>query len=78
MLCRLKPAPTLHDHAGLAAGEREALARQVAGLETLEQVVRFCFAATPAWEIARVCVHDEFTHDVVVKGAKSWLVFDTT
>jgi hypothetical protein len=61
----------LRDYGGRGARQRDALAVELATLETLEQVIRWGFAASPPWQLARVCVHDEFTHDVVLARERS-------
>jgi hypothetical protein len=52
---------------------------ELPGLETLEQVIRWGIAHTPALVIDEVLVQDEYTHDVILPWtAGRWLVFDTT
>jgi len=46
-------------------------------LQTLEQVMNWAFARKPPGELIAVVTQDEFTHDVVIKTAAAWLVFDT-
>lgn len=59
--------------------ERTALARELAPLATLEEVLRWGFASSPPREVVEIVVQDEFCHDVVMSGASgSYLVFDTT
>jgi hypothetical protein len=51
----------------------------VAGLRTLEEVVRWMASRSPPGRIVTVVTQDEFTHDVVVAaGAAVYVVFDTT
>jgi len=69
----------LTDRAGLPPARREALARELAPLDLLQDVVRWSFAATPPRDVAEVVVQDEFTHDVVLPWEDGcYLVFDTT
>lgn len=64
---------------GEVADSVVARADPAAGLDTLEDVLRFGFAQQPAWELAFVTVQDELTHDVVFAGpGPGFLVFDTT
>lgn len=64
---------------GGIAEEAVASAAAAAGLDTLEDVLRFGFARRPAWQLAEVIAQDEFTHDVVIEDpASAFLVFDTT
>jgi len=70
---------TLTDRSGLAPGALAALAKDVAPLGTLADVVAFCAARTPRAAIADVVIQDEYTHDVVVTlGDGRALVFDAT
>lgn len=72
------PLP-LTDRTGLEPAAREALARTLAPLTLLQDVVRWAFARSPPRDVAAVVVQDEFTHDVVLpwEGGR-YLVFDTT
>ena len=63
--------------AELDAGVRARLLA-AARLATLEDLLRFGFAQRPAWELVDVVVQDEFTHDVIVRAPRVFLVFDTT
>ena len=45
---------------------------------TLEGVLRWAFAQSPPLALVGVTVQDEYTHDVVLRAAAVWLVFDTT
>jgi hypothetical protein len=61
----------LRDLAGIGEAEREALAREVAPLETMEQL--------RSWgRIVNVIVQDEFTYDVVVQRGRRSLAFGST
>jgi hypothetical protein len=69
----------LTDRAGLTPEQHAALARELAPLTTLQDVVRWGFARTPPRDVAAVVVQDEFTHDVVLPwDGRGFLVFDTT
>ena len=69
----------LRDLASLPAVERATLAREVAPLQTLADVVAWCARRQPPVAILNVVVQDEFTHDVVVAlPDRRALVFDTT
>lgn len=72
----------LRDLAALPLDERAALAREVAPLQTLADVVAWCSRRNPPAAITDVVVQDEFTHDVVVAlpalPGRLTLVFDTT
>ena len=56
-----------------AAVATPALDAQVAGLATLEDVIR-----RPGFALVDVIVQDEYTHDVIVATGGAYLVFDTT
>lgn len=45
-------------------------------LATLEEVLAWCTARKA--DLVEVIVQDEFTHDVIVRAAPGFLVFDTT
>lgn len=46
---------------------------------TLEDVVRWGLAMSPARMVERVVVQDEYTHDVVMRWSEAvYLVYDTT
>ncbi len=45
-------------------------------LDTLDDVLRWC--AATGGELVEVIVQDEYTHDVVVRAAPHYLVFDST
>jgi hypothetical protein len=48
-------------------------------LDTLEDVLAWCHAQRPPHDVVDVIVQDEFTHDVIVRGAPPlYYVFDTT
>ncbi len=47
-------------------------------LQTLEEVLAWAHAQRPPCELVGVIVQDEFTHDVIVRRAPSFVVFDTT
>jgi hypothetical protein len=68
----------LDDRAGLSVDERDDLARRLARLRSLEDVVRWGFAQAPPLVVADVITQDEFTHDVLLPHGARWLVFDTT
>ena len=71
--------PELTDHAGLAAGDRDSLARLVATHSTLEAVLAWSRTASPPRRITEIITQDEFTHDVVLPfEASLYLVYDTT
>ncbi len=59
--------------------ESDAILGEVRELSTLDGVIRWAHARTPAAEFVDVVVQDEFTHDVVVRaGSHVFLAFDTT
>jgi hypothetical protein len=63
----------------LSAAQRAVLEREVLGLGTLQDVVRWAFSQRPPCDVAEVVVQDEYTHDVVIPWAAGLvLVFDTT
>ena len=71
--------PGLTDHANVSADTLNELAESVAGLETLEQVIRWGLALPSERTILEVIVQDEYCHDVVMEwDADVYLVFDTT
>jgi hypothetical protein len=50
---------------------------EVERFRTLEEVMRWALARTPA-EVAAIVTQDEFTHDIVLRAAADvFLVFDT-
>ncbi len=70
---------TVLDGVVLSAAQRAVLEREVLGLGTLHDVVRWAFSQRPPCDVAEVVVQDEYTHDVVVPWAAGLvLVFDTT
>lgn len=69
----------LTDRAALSPEQRDALAKELAPLTGLQDVVRWGFASTPPRDVVEVVVQDEFTHDVVLPWKDGgYLVFDTT
>lgn len=57
----------------------EALDREVMGLGSLQEVVRWGFSQSPPKDVAAVIVQDEFSHDVVLPWIDGiYLAFDTT
>lgn len=62
--------------------DRAALELELAPLRTLQDVLTWGFAHTPACEIVDIVVQDEYCHDVVVRGPRQgerqlYLCFDT-
>ena len=56
-----------------------AIAAELRGQRTLEDVVRWGLARDPPLVVAEVVVQDEYTHDVVMPHPSGvWLVYDTT
>ncbi len=53
------------------------LLSEVAHYRTLEDVMRWAAARKPSAEVAGVVTQDEFTHDIILKAAGAYLVFDT-
>jgi hypothetical protein len=52
---------------------------EVNAFRTLEQVINWAFARTPAAKLIDVIAQDEFTNDVViVVDEETYLSFDTT
>ena len=63
------------DHAGLDRSGLAELRRELAGIQTLEDVIRSCGAGG----LVEVVTQDEYTHDVVVRWREAThLVFDST
>lgn len=50
---------------------------EVEHYRTLEDVMRWALARKPPAEVAGVVTQDEFTHDIILKAAEVFLVFDT-
>lgn len=53
------------------------LLSEVVDYRTLEDVMRWALARKPPAEVAGVVTQDEFTHDIILKAAEVFLVFDT-
>jgi hypothetical protein len=53
------------------------LFHEVEHFRALEEVMRWAFARKPPAEVAAIVTQDEFTHDIVLKAAGVFLVFDT-
>ena len=71
--------PAFANHATLSEAQAHKLVREVQGLETLEEVVRWGLALPTKRVILEVVVQDEYTHDVVIEWEMGLhLVFDTT
>ena len=72
----------LRNRAGLADDERRSLERQLDGLETLADVMRWGRQQPGGTVTARVIedvvVQDEFTHDAIVPWGSRALVFGST
>ena len=69
----------LHDRAGLTPSELEALARELAPLTMLDQVIAWAGRQEPRASVLEVVVQDEFTHDVVIAFRRAlFLAFGTT
>ncbi len=65
--------------AGLSEERLAALAADVGGHRTLQDVVNWGIGQSPPRIVVDVVVQDEFTHDVVVPiGDELHLVYDTT
>ena len=63
------------DHAGLDRSALSDLRRELAGVRTLEDVIRSCGAAG----LVEVVTQDEYIYDVVVRWREAThLVFDST
>ena len=63
----------------LTAQLRDALDREVMGLGSLQEVVRWGFSLAPPRDVAAVVVQDELSHDVVLPWRDGlYLAFDTT
>lgn len=65
---------------GVAESVLASVRPVVAAQRTLEDVVRWGLAQSPALLVCDVVVQDEYTHDVVVPwtDGKSFLVYDAT
>ncbi len=71
--------PVLVNYARLSDAQAHRLVREVQVLHTLEEVVHFGLAQTPAKMILDVVVQDEYCHDVVMEWQGGlYLAFDTT
>ena len=67
------------NRAALAEHELTPLQALALNWPTLQEVVRWALAQTPALLVSEVVVQDEFTHDVVLPcRSETYLVFDTT
>jgi len=67
------------EHVPLTAQLRDSLDREVMGLGSLQEVVRWGFSLAPSRDVAAVVVQDEFSHDVVLPWRDGLhLAFDTT
>ena len=67
----------IEDRVGLPPEERVALARELASLGSLHDLIQW--GLPRGWMVGAVVVQDEYTHDVVMPiGAGRVLVFDTT
>lgn len=64
--------------ARLAPAQANRLRDELASLWSLQDVVRWGFAQSPAYMVVDVIVQDEFTHDVVMHAGDIYLVFDST
>jgi hypothetical protein len=63
----------------VSAAALAAIDPVVSGQRTLEDVVRWGLAMSPARLVERVVVQDEYTHDVVMRWSDAlYLVYDTT
>lgn len=63
----------------LAAVQRARFEEQVGRLRTLQEALRWAFAASPPLAVADVVVQDEYSHDVVLKRPDGlYLCLDTT
>lgn len=57
----------------------DAIAAEIAGQRTLEDVVRWGLAQRPPRLVCEVVVQDEYTHDVVIEHPSGvFLVYDAT
>ena len=68
----------LFDHAQLTPGERDTLARAIAGHTTLEQALEWARTRTPPRGVESVLTQDEYTHDVLIPYGTRWLAYDTS
>jgi len=69
----------LHDHAGLAPVERDALTTAIQGLRTLADVLEWAKNQAPPRSVSEIVTQDEYTHDVVLEAnGRPYLAFDTT
>jgi hypothetical protein len=66
----------LEDRVGLASDEKAALARELARIVTLHDLIQW--GLERGWVVSAVVVQDEYTHDVVIPWRGAYLVFDTT
>jgi hypothetical protein len=62
----------------LTDDEAEALRCRFGRVRTLEDLVRLLGAVQPRAALEEVVTQDEYTHDVIVRWAPHYLVFDTT
>jgi len=68
----------LIDYANLDPASRARLAAIVATHTSLERVLNWGREQRPRVDIESILTQDEYTHDVVVPFASSYLSFDTT
>lgn len=65
-------------YARLDAGERDTLARAIAGQTTLERALDWARTLTPPRGVESVLTQDEYTHDVLIPYGNRYLVYDTS
>ncbi len=68
----------LTEYARLDSGERDMLARAIAGHTTLEQALDWARTLTPPRGVESVLTQDEYTHDVLIPYGNRYLVYDTS
>ena len=64
------------DQAELPVARAAELAEQLRDQDMLYEVVAWMATQRPAPEIVRIVDQDEYTNDVVVELADTWLVYD--
>ena len=69
---------TIEYGARLGEAVHGQLVRALAGLSTLDDLVRWASRDSPPRDILNIVVQDEFSHDVVLGWRTVFLAFETT
>jgi hypothetical protein len=77
--CTIPDRREIELHTEVSAELRSSIEALFASQKTLEDVVRWGLAQTPARIVEEVVVQDEYTHDVVLRHPSGvYLAYDTT